>query len=538
MGMRRFILMLLLLLPELCFSQFDSLKIHIKAFGTGGTTGFAPHWIAADRYGLFSDTTNDALIMPGFEMPMRFGKHFKINTGFDFAINHDLKKSFIYQGYLNAYYGKLQLKMGRQEYTIGQHSDTLSSGSFIISNNALPVPMIGLGFYNYVEVPFTHGYVYIKGAWNQGWLDNNRLEHSLYNKPFYHEKYLYVKFARLPVNPFIGLVHTVMYGGVDKDGKKVGVDYWAAFFGKGSTAAGRRGEATNAIGEHLGIIDIGLTKTIKSTNITAFYQIPMSSSTGYIDNFSRNGDFFTGLLIKISGKKIISGFDYEWIRTWEQGGEGIPDPIVNGKFIVPSDPNDRQYLKDYYTALGYNVSDFNTEQEWRAFLEAYTNYGLLFGGRENYYNNHLYGHIYKSRIIGTPLFLTKPELRHMAGNSNGYYVINNRVEAHHFGFFGWFTKNLNYRMLFTFTRNQGAWQQYGGRTTWEGIAIDPDFNWYWKGDRDQYYTLFEIHYSPPKFKHWNIQAAMAWDFGRIYHNLGGMVGIEYNMSELFNPTSK
>jgi hypothetical protein len=231
-------------------------------------------------------------------------------------------------------------------------------------------------------------------------------------------------------------------------------------------------------------------------------------------------------------KSFLSGFTYEWVRSNIQLGDGIPDPRVDGKFIVPSDPEDQEFLREYYSDLGYDVDDFTTEREWWTFLETYNNFGHTYGGREDYYNNVLYRHIYNGRVIGNPLFLTRPTLTRWANNSEGPYVINNRILGHQFGFKGWLFKALQYRLLFTFTRNRGAWQEYGGRFQWEGIKTDPDFEWYWKGDRDQYYTLLELGYEPEKWKHFRFILGMGYDFGDIYSNFGGMVSVRYNFYPL------
>jgi hypothetical protein len=509
------------------FGQLDSLRVHFTGMATFGTEGYAPFWITSNRYGIFNESINDALLMPGFHWPVKIGKKLNIETGFDLAIKRNLEETFIYQGYVNLRLGKLTLMMGRQEFTLGQYSEDLSSGSFLVSNNAKPIPRIGIGFYDYVEIPYTKGWLYVKGAINHGWLDNDRLEHSKFNKPLLHEKFLYLKTGNIPINPHIGLIHTAIYGGEDANGKKAGVDYWAVFFGKGSSVSDNRGEETNALGEHLGILDFGLNTSLVGYDFTFYYQIPITSSGGYTANFSRNKDFILGLLMEREGKSLLTGFTYEWVRTNIQLGEGIPDPNVDGKFIVPSDPADQEFLRQYYSGLGYPVEDFTTEREWWTFLETYNNYGLTYGGREDYYNNYLFKHIYNDRVIGNPLFITKPTLQRWANNSDGPYVISNRILGHHFGLRGWFMDQLQYRLLFTFTRNRGAWQEYGGRTKWEGIKLDPDFDWYWKGDRDQYYTLLELGYHPERWKNFEFTLGMGYDFGEIYSNFGFLGIIRY-----------
>jgi hypothetical protein len=515
-------------------AQFDSLQYHGSVYGAIGSEGYAPHWIQSNRYGIFNDSIQDALFLAGFNWPVQIGKHFKISTGFDIALKRNLDESFIYQGFVNFSYGKLKLIAGRQEYTLGQYSESLSSGSFLVSSNARPIPRIGIGFYDYVDVPFTKGYLQVKGALNHGWLENGRLDHSRLNKPLLHEKFAYVRTQKIPINPYVGISHFALYGGEDSNGNKIGIDYWAVFTGKASTVPGLETEAVNAAGEHLGVMDLGFYSRIKDYNITYYYQLPITDRTGKEKKFSRNKDFFTGILIETQEKKIISGFLYEFIHTKQQGGLGIPDPIIDGKFISLTDEEDLEFLHEYYTGLGYPVGDIDTEIEWRSFLQAYINYGYLFGGRVDFYNNRFYRHIYEGRIIGTSLFTTAPELKRMTGmDPDGPYVVNNRILAHHFGISGYLRRNVDYRIMLTYTRNKGAWQEYGGRFLWEGIALDPDYDWFWKGDKSQWFTLFETNYTFPGLQGFRFKTAVAFDFGDLDTNFGAMLGITYRNSIKF-----
>jgi hypothetical protein len=520
-------LLLLLNIPLVVNAQNDTLKYHLKLMGAFGTQGYPPHWIESNRYGIFNDSIQDVVFMPGFTFSHDLGKKIGIETGFDLAVKRNLDESFIYQAYANFSYGQLKLIAGIQEYTLGQYSEDLSSGSFLVSNNARPLPRIGIGFYDYVDVPFTHGYLQVKGALNHGWLENDRLDHSRLNLPLLHEKFAYIRTQKLPLNPYAGIGHFALYGGEDENGEKAGIDYWAVFKGSASSVPGFQQDAVNAAGEHLGVMDFGFYTRIKDCNITFYYQLPITDQTGMESNFSRNKDFFTGILIETKKRNLFSGFLYEFIHTQQQGGLGVPDPRVGDRFVSLWKEEDREYLKEYYTGLGYPVDDYDTEIEWRSFLQAEINYGYEFGGRVDFYNNPYYRHVYHGRIMGTPLFQTQPELLKLTGIYQEPYVVNNRIRAHHFGVKGYFLENLDYRLLVTYSRNEGAWQQYGGRTAWEGIALDPDFDWFWKGDLIQWYTMLEANYTLPHSERFRLKIALAFDFGDLDDNFGTMLGISY-----------
>lgn len=528
MRIKECLILLILLRPVLSFGQVDSLRIQVRSFAVLGGNGYAPHWLVSNRSGLFSESDNDAALMPGFTLPWKIGKHVRVETGFDLALKLKLKESFIYQGYLNINIGSFRFIAGRQEYSMGQYGDSLSSGSFLISRNAKAIPRIGFGFYDYVDVPFTHGYLQVKGGISNGWLDDDRLHHSPLNKPMMHEKFAYIRTHKLPLNPFAGLGHVVLYGGEDLNGENADIDFLAVFLGKGSDKVSNISEALNAVGEHIGIVDIGIDFRLHNWAVTYFLQKPITDQNDYVENFSRNFDFLSGLVIENPGSKLISRIVYEMIQTEHQGGLGLPDPRVDGRLIVPYRESDIQYLKDYYGNLGYPVSNLNTGAQWISFLKAYINYGHEFGGRDDYYNNYLYTYVYKDRVIGTSLYLTKNELETLTGYADaGNFIVNNRITAHNLGIQGNLRENLRYRLMLTFTRNKGAWQEYGGPTSWGGIAVNPNYNWFWKGYKYQWYSLFETDFSPAKLPMFDFKLGLAYDFGDLNNNFGAIVGITY-----------
>ena len=537
MILKRFLTFFFILIAHLSFSRIDSLEYHIQGFATMGTEGYPPHWIESNRYGMFSDTTYNLMLVPGFSLPMSFGKKFGIEIGFDAAFSLNVKRNFIYQGYLNLRYGKLKLIAGRQEYTIGQYSERLSIGSFIVSNNALPYPRVGIGFYEYVDVPFTKGYVQVMGALNHGWLEEDRFEHSLTSDSYVQEKFAYIRSNKLPVNLHLGIAHLGIYGGVRSDGTKIPYDYWSVFFARPSNVSNQKGEAANAYGEHMGIFDWGLNFRIKGLKFQLYQQKPINDGSGFHTLFKYNKDNYIGGIVETK-IPFFKKFLYEYVSTTYQAGNGIPDPVVEGKVRLPFMEEDRLWLEQYYTDLGHDVSGFDVT-DWYNFLINEINYGHRFGGRVDYYNNQNYRNIYQGRIMGISIFHTKLQMLKYTGiEVDGQYIVNNRVKAHNFGFEGAINPRLNYWAKITYTQNYGAWQEYEGRYAWGGIAIDPDFEWYYKGSKTQWYSLFEIDYRFAKVKGLSLQAAVSYDFGQIIDNFGGLLGLRYSGSVNFKKSAK
>ena len=77
-------------------------------------------------------------------------------------------------------------------------------------------------------------------------------------------------------------------------------------------------------------------------------------------------------------------------------------------------------------------------------------------GWDNYYNHYIYqsGWTNNGRVIGNPLFTLG---KNIGRYSNGVYIINNRLKAHHFGFLGSIFEKINYKILFTYSENFGTY---------------------------------------------------------------------------------
>ncbi|MBV5342200.1 hypothetical protein JZU68_00800, partial [bacterium] len=128
--------------------------------------------------------------------------------------------------------------------------------------------------------------------------------------------------------------------------------------------------------------------------------------------------------------------------------------------------------------------------------------GVVYGGGDSYFANYLYqnGWTHYGRTIGTP-FITSP----VYNKNKEVYVLNNRVQVHHFGAEG-ARKGYKYKMLSSFTKNYGTYSNYPNEQLLKSTNI-----------------LFEINKHFDKF--WNIDAgiSVAADFGPEYGNNVGIM---------------
>ena len=524
-------LLLLLLMSWISLpakAQVDSLHYSGQLFYAGANNSLLPHWIASNRYGIFDGSKkNDGVFLLGTSLPIYIGSKIKLEPKVQALLRPDLSESYLHQIYLDAYYGKFQIKIGKEAYTLTDYNEKLSSGSFFLSNNAQPIPKLGVGFYDYTPVPFTKGFLDFKAIFNIGKLDDDRLPDGVDN-PWFHEKLLYLRTAKLAINPHVGIDHSVIFGGTNPNGTKIPVDLLASIFAKPSSKIGG-GEEANTAGAHFGLYDFGLDWDLWGAHYQFYFQQPFSDGSG--QKVFTNRDNITGLNIQWKGKKLVSGFLYEFVNTKYQSGAGMPDPIVNGKFIKLRNVADLdQFMLDNFDIVTNGI----TYEEVGKYLEQNLNYGHKFGGRDDYYNNYLYlrGLSYHRYSIGTSLFLTRDRLKAFNPGFNAQYdeyFVSNRVVAHHFGIDGWLAGNLSYRALLTYTHNFGTYSGLNkGRFKWASMDPNDNYEYYFKNGLKEVYSLIEFNYVPEKLKGFAFTGSMAYDFGQMYHDFGIMLGVKYS----------
>ncbi len=487
--------LLLLLVAGMLRAQ-DTVRYELSTQAVGASQQYLPHYSTANRFGIFADTDRaGGLLRAQISASHAFTDHWSLSGRVDAIVkwSSQSREGWLQQGYLALRYRALELSGGRVEETTGSQPTSLSSGSLGISGNTRPIPRIKLGFPEYTNVPFTGGYLQVKGSYVHGWLGPERHVANAY----LHEKSAYGKLGgKLPVNLYGGLTHFVIWGG-----KTAGVeilnsfeDYLRVVTGSGASEnILLPGEVVNAAGDHLGVYDLGTEITLKNFRIQIYQQTPFEDASG---NSPFNGDRLLGIGIRSREERsLVSGVLYEFLHTTRQSGPGRTDPVDG-------------------------ISD------------ADNNYGYRYGGRDNYYNNYLYktGWTYQDRIIGTPLFFTKSRAkRYIPGFSDpdeggfDFNVVNNRIVAHHLGIEG-YLKTAHYKLMGTFTKNHGTYGGINGGIQRWGSIENPGAPYAFRPPKRQAYFLLEVA-SHPFSKHWSLLTSVAVDAGQLTDNVGILVGL-------------
>lgn len=472
----------------------DSLSVVVSA-GTLLSTNnnVVPFYLLSNQFGEVDP--NDNFFLSGqLQYEKSLGKNFKFTSGFGFR--NDIFSKY----YLSLSFKDWHLETGRVQQIFGGFDSGLSSGSLALSENALPVPMIGLSLKEYKPIPLTHGYLKFKGSFSHRWLEEDRYisKAQLHGKSFY---------MMLDLKNLIGLqissgvVHFAQYGGVSPQGVRQPsdfADYLKVFVGAGIPDPDDigRGEG-NGLGNHLGITEFTFKQIIGNQSLSFNYQKQFEDE-GSIQYISLK-DFLMGLEWDLGDKeKLISKVHIEWLQSKWQSGMGFPDP----------------------TETVQTVED---------------NMGYEFGERDDYYNNYLYrsGWTYNERVMGNPLFLTyKYTLNFMNPYPDyGVAIANNRISAMHLGLEGKLSDKITYKGLFTYSKNFGTYAGvYEGRFNWAGITTDPNFDYVYLPALKQFYSAIQLLWKNPfKKEGLNFETKLAFDKGELYDALGIQLSVSYSL---------
>jgi Capsule assembly protein Wzi len=322
------------------------IKYSLEAGAYSSAYGNTPFWLRANQYGIVPLESNFVTLRGDIHSDYKKAtskeadyKLSKFDWGYGLNVVGNLGKQsdlFIPEAYIKAKYGKFEIYAGRRKEIVGLVDSTLSSGSYIWSGNALPMPKIQISTPNFVPLGFTQGFLSFKGNYAHGWFENSRTD----VKNFYlHQKSLYFRLGKpdWKFKFYGGFNHQVQWGGEllypDPNNTfsikgQVGSsfnDYLNVVTGRSladkvdstvsSIDAGNRG------GNHLGTIDFLLKFKMKSSELMIYRQnIYEDGSLFYLNNIS---DGLNGLSITFCRplKKInIRKITIEYLSTYSQGG--------------------------------------------------------------------------------------------------------------------------------------------------------------------------------------------------------------------------
>lgn len=381
------------------------------------TDKYTPFWLSANQYGEVPDKSGfisfrgsahkeyDTLYHTSNLKMKKFGYGYGLRA----VVNAGkVNQALLSEGYIKVRYGALELYGGRKREVFGLVDTLMSSGSFIWSGNALPLPKIQISIPNYTPI-LAKGLISIKGSFAHGWFGSTDSVKNYY----LHQKSLYGRIGKpnWRMKFYAGFNHQVQWAGkpakpfLDEASGQIISKYQSDFetyikvvtgvsLNKNSDGVNQPGapanEALNRAGNHLGTVDLALEWEDEKKRILIYRQsIYEDGSLYYLSNIS---DGLLGISLKMKDKNsILKNLIFEYLNTINQGG--------------PLD-----------AATGAVASELM--------------------GADNYFNNGIYkdGWTYRSKTLGSSYLIPYHRIPTIYTNSlniNQSYIINNRLEAFH-----------------------------------------------------------------------------------------------------------
>jgi hypothetical protein len=329
------------MLNLLSFGLLAQERTYASAFSMGGgyTSGnYTPFWLRANQFGevpTWESYWNAGL---SAKMDYRKGRRADWGMGLSTRVNlTDTKSEFLLQeAYIKGKFGIFEMSAGRRKYIQGLTDTTLSSGSYILSGNALPMPKIEIVVNDYWAPGFLGGVAAFKGNFVHGWFDRDR---SNVTQVYLHQKSFYGRLGKpaWPVKFYGGFNHQVQWGGskrylnasiTNSSGSKANLlsDYFYVITGKslagagGDTATYGANDGFNRLGNHLGTVDVGMEVELNAGKLFFYRQSIYEDGSLYYGNNITDG--LHGISFTRNAKKGLLKIVAEYFNTTSQGGAG------------------------------------------------------------------------------------------------------------------------------------------------------------------------------------------------------------------------
>jgi hypothetical protein len=423
-----------------------------EAFGSVSSGNYAPFWTTSHSWGMVPHRAT-------------IGKNMSWQTGIDLAAStkHAYNTLWLQQIYAEASWKQWNVRLGSKEDYKSILDKSLSSGDFVLSNNARPTPELNISLKDFIPLPLAKGNIYVRGDFAIGkFLDAEYVEGKAqpagksYAKDFYsHHKSMFFRFGNLEKASkwsfTLGMEHYAMFGGMAIiEGKTEKYPAKFSDFMRTVFIAEEGGSYVDykyKSGSHIGAYTLRLDHLSKNRDTWSIYWhhfIEDGSSAGP-QSFK---DMLLGIQYKSRKKQHLSGAVLEYVYTKNQSGP------VHFNLV----------MDDEHKHLASNGN-----------------------GMDDYYNNvqYIQGPSYYGRSIGTPLFLS-PEYN-TDGNVN---FKSNRIIALHAAAEGYLSNRMEYRLRATIGETWGRYKvpYIDSR---KGIASSADLTYHCtkKGDLDLRFTL-------------------------------------------------
>jgi hypothetical protein len=478
-----------LLLVSSCFSQtLKPLRYQTEVGSYLSSSGQNPFWLRTNQFGIvpidhstltlrhamhvdYHDapkSKRDSLQALNRRVDWGWRAEAVLNAGYDVRL-------LIPEAYAKVRLGSVEIWGGRRREVIGLVDTTLTSGSYSMSGNALPMLKFQVSVPEYTP---RKGLFAVKGFYAHGWFEVDRFVKNTR----LHQKAIYMRLGKphWRLKLYGGMNHQVMWGGTTTQLPNTRIknnllpstfrDYIdvvsASSLGNRTNVDTNRisqFDRENRIGNHLGTVDLGFEYVAHSYSIFAYRQ-----------NIYEDGSLFhlTNLRDGLNGVRIRN------LRPLNPRGLQIESVLF-------------EYL--YTENQGGSLFIDNSEQQ---------------RGRDNYFNHSQYqdGWSRYGMTLGTP-FIT-PSDNSRSDLPRYGFTNNNRVAVMHVGLSGHVHGFFHFQAKASFSENLG---------TYEVPFPEPV---------RQFSGVLSISTVLPVLNGLTLNTAIATDMGKLYPNsVGYYVGI-------------
>lgn len=418
-------------------TQRPKLLLGVEAGVTSGTQ--SPFWLTAKDYGQFPSTPN--FVQSFFYIHSEYDSLYTTNKKlkpFNFAYGGRIiaqqgqkTKLIIPEAFIKMRFKNWEFYGGRRREIFGLVDSTSSSGSYIWSGNALPMPKVQIHTPGYVSIGKRKSLSYNAGI-SHGWFGKD----SVVQGHWLHQKWLYGRIGKPEANFHFtaGINHQVMWGGYSDILKNISGPYPPTIEGylapeplysyqyiifpflqkiippDGSKVPAYDGGL--AIGNQLGSVDLSLEINLGKARWLIYKQQPFDFARS-LYNLNNIEDGLHGLSISRKDFKLLQNLTFEFFYSKSQG----------------------RYRFGKYQDSNYGEVD-----------------SYFFHGQYQSWS-------YQNQIIGNPFILFE---------HNGQRRFNNRLKYYYINLIGTFNNKLTYSTQHAFSKNFGTYgksielNQYSG----------------------------------------------------------------------------
>ena len=461
----------------------DSITYNIEMSITSSKGNYTPFWLISNKFGMSSISNNNGYLRTGLQYYKEINKNWDINAGLQIAGGYKMTNNlWIHQAFADISWKNITVSIGSKErdgFPL-QKNCSLTTGWMTEGINIRPIPQIRCEIPNFLSIPGLKDWLAFKGHIAYGkfmdskWQENYTKSEKTYTKgSLYHSKSLLLKLGnknKYPIDFEFGIVMATQFGGKRYKKKSDGSSeltmimpndfgaFWSAFFPMKGGSDTSESEQYNVEGNMLGSWNFAINYYLRDWTFRIHFDHFFEDHSQMFWEYGRWKDGQLGFEVTPPKNSWISNATFELISTKDQTG-----PI--------------QY-----------------EENWGSFD------GMQTSGNDNYYNHGIYNAWqHYGLAIGNPLLLGP-----IYNKDGSISFKSNRMKAFHIGLKGEPTNQIIWRILLTNSRYWGTYSNPLNEI------------------KKQFYSLFEIAYSPYNLKNWTFIASGAADKGNYTGNSFGV----------------